>query len=155
MARLLLLVVVDIVVVVTASIVVGAWAPRWPASWLGHDTFPLTRMPWETPSFFRRIGVPALSRRLPELGAVFGGASKSVLPGLAADDLAGYLREVRRAEWVHWLSITMTLVLFAFNPPGLALVFVIGVGLGNLPFILVLRNNRFRLRRILDKAGAR
>ena len=155
MTRLLILVVVDIVVVVTASIVVGAWAPRWPASWLGHDTFPLTRMPWETPAFFRRLGVTRLARRLPELGSTFGGASKSMLPGLAADDLTGYLREVRRAEWVHWLSIASTLLLFLFNPPWLALVFVVGVALGNLPFILVLRNNRFRLMRILDKAGKR
>jgi hypothetical protein len=154
-ARLLVLVVVDIVVVVTASIVVGAWAPRWPASWLGHDTFPLTRMPWESPAFFRRIGVPALARRLPELGSTFGGTSKSALPGTRSEHLADYLREVRRAEWVHWLSIASTLILFAFNPPALALVFVVGVTLGNLPFILVLRNNRFRLMRILDKAGAR
>ena len=155
MVRLIVLVVVDIVVVVTASIGVGAWAPRWPASWLGHDTFPLTRMPWESPAFFRRLGVPALSRRLPELGSTFGGESKAALPGLAADDLAAYLREVRRAEWVHWLSIAVTLVLLAFNPLWLALVFIVGVGLGNLPFILVLRNNRFRLLRILDKAGRR
>lgn len=155
MARLVVLVVVDIVVVVTASIVVGAWAPRWPVSWLGHDTFPLTRMPWETPAFFRRIGAASLARRLPELGSTFGGASKSALPGTAARDLQGYLREVRRAEWVHWLSIASTLVLFIFNPWQLALVFVVGVAIGNLPFILVLRNNRFRLIRILDKAGTR
>ena len=150
-----MLVVVDIVVVVAISIAVGAWAPRWPASWLGHDAFPLARLPWETSSFFRRLHVPALARRLPELGATFGGRAKDALPGRSAGDLSDYLREVRRAEWVHWLSIACTLVLFAFNPWWLALVFVVGVSIGNLPFILVLRNNRFRIMRILDKDGGR
>ena len=150
MARQLLLVVIDIVVVVGISVGVGAWAPRWPDSWLGHDTFPLTRMPWETPRFFRRLGVPRLARRLPELGATFGGASKSSLPGTGHPDLARYLLEVRRAEWVHWISIAGSLLLVAINPWWLALAFVVAVTLGNLPFVLVLRNNRFRIQRILE-----
>jgi Glycosyl-4,4'-diaponeurosporenoate acyltransferase len=149
------LVVIDVVLVVAISIGVGAWAPRWRDSWVGHDAFPLTRLPWEKPTFFRRIGVARLSRRLPEMGATFGGESKSALPGRTAAELQGYLREVRRAEWVHWVSIASTLLLFAFNPWWLALAFVVVVTLGNLPFILVLRNNRFRLQRILDKDGGR
>ena len=150
MARLLLLVVVDIVVVVGVSVGVGAWAPRWPASWLGHDAFPLTRLPWETPQFFRRVGVTRLARRLPELGGTFGGSSKSSLPGMNGPGLASYLVEVRRAEWVHWISVASAVVLFTFNPWWLALAFVIAVSLGNLPFLLVLRNNRFRIQRILE-----
>ena len=149
------LIVIDVVLVVGVSVGVGAWAPRWPDSWVGHDAFPLTHLPWETPGFFRRVGVVRLARRLPELGDTFGGESKSALPGRTAVDLARYLREVRRAEWVHWLSIASTLLLFAFNPWWIALTFVVVVTLGNLPFILVLRNNRFRLQRILDKDGGR
>ena len=151
----LLLVALDVVVVVAVSIGVGAWAPRWPDRWLAHDTFPLTRLPGESLERYRRLGVPRLARRLPELGATFGGASKSALPGSTPDALRTYLREVRRAEWVHWLSVTGSLVLFAFNPWWLALAFVIAVLVGNLPFILVLRNNRLRITRILDKAVAR
>lgn len=154
MARQLLLVVVDIVVVVAISVGVGAWAPRWPSSWLAHDTFPLTRMPWESVGFYRALGVARLARRLPELGSAFGGESKSALPGSRRDDLLRYLREVRRAEWVHWLSVAASFLLFAFNPWWLALAFVVAVTLGNLPFVLVLRNNRFRILRILDKGGA-
>jgi hypothetical protein len=152
---LVVLVVVDIVLVVTISVGVGAWAPRWPDSWVGHDTFPLTRLPWETPAFFRRIGVTRLARRLPEMGDTFGGESKAALPGWTGEHLRSYLLEVRRAEWVHWLSIASALLLFVFNPWWLALAFVLVVTLGNLPFILVLRNNRFRLQRILDKDGGR
>jgi hypothetical protein len=149
------LVAIDIVIVVAVSIGMGAWAPRWPASWLAHDSFPLHLWPWETVSFYRRLGVPRLSSRLPELGSTFGGESKDRLPGTSASDMGAYLLEVRRAEWVHWLSVTGSLLLFAFNPWWLALTFVIVVTAGNLPFIAVLRNNRLRIRRIIDRDGRR
>jgi hypothetical protein len=154
-ARQLLLVAVDIVIVVTVSIGAGAWAPRWPRSWLGHDAFPLLLWPWETPAFYRRLGVPRLAHRLPELGATFGGESKARIPGRTGADLAGYLVEVRRAEWVHWISVASSLLLFVFNPWWLALAFAVVVTMGNLPFILVLRHNRVRLKRILDRDGGR
>jgi hypothetical protein len=155
MGHEIVLVVTDIVVVLGISVGFGAWAPRWPASWLGHDTFPLALWPWESARFYRRLRVPQLARRLPELGATFGGQSKSALPGRTARELAPYLREVRRAEWVHWLSIAGSLVLFGFNPWWLALAFVVAVSLGNLPFVMVLRNNRVRIQRIIDKDGGR
>ena len=155
MARQLLLVAVDIVIVVTVSIGAGAWAPRWRGAWLRRDIVPLALWPWETPAFYRRIGVVGLARRLPELGSTFGGESKSQLPGRTPAELDAYLVEVRRAEWVHWISVASPLLLFAFNPWWLALAFVVVVTLGNLPFILVLRHNRVRLKRILDRDGGR
>ena len=152
---LTLLVVIDILVVLTISIGVGALAPRWPDSWLDSDPVPLALGPCETPTFYRRLKVPRLARRLPELGDTFGGESKSQLPGSTRDHLSAYLREVRRAEWVHWASVVGSLVLFVFNPWWLALAFVMVVTAGNLPFLLVLRNNRARLTRIIDKDGGR
>lgn len=154
-AAQVLLIVIDILVVLTLSIGTGALAPRWPDSWLDADPIPLALGGWETPAFFRRLRIPRLARRLPELGNTFGGESKSQLPGTTADHLTAYLREVRRAEWVHWVSVVGTFVLFAFNPWWLALAFVIVVTAGNLPFILVLRNNRARITRIIDKDGGR
>lgn len=155
MAAQVLLIVIDILVVVAISIGVGALAPRWPDAWLDRDRGPLTLGSWETPAFYRRLRIPRLARRLPELGDTFGGESKSQLPGSTSDHLAAYRREVRRAEWVHWASVAGSLVLFAFNPWWLALAFVIVVTAGNLPFILVLRNNRARITRIIDKDGGR
>ncbi|MBI1351567.1 MAG: hypothetical protein GC156_10650 [Actinomycetales bacterium] len=152
MVRWGVLVLVDVLVVVGLSVGFGAWAPRWPDAWLGRDVFPLTRMPWETVHRYRRWGAARLTRRLPERGELFGGQSKSQLPGTANDQLERYLLEVRRAEWVHWLSIASTLVLLPFNPLWLASTFIGAVALGNLPFIMVLRNNRFRLQRILDRS---
>jgi Glycosyl-4,4'-diaponeurosporenoate acyltransferase len=145
------LVVIDIAVIVGASVGFGAVAPRWPDRWLEQDRFPLTLLPWETPRFYRRLGVVGLARRLPEWGAAFGGESKARLPGTGRAELASYLREVRRAEWVHWLSIAASVVLLAFNPWWLAVAFVVAVAAGNTPFILILRNNRVRIRRIIGR----
>jgi glycosyl-4,4'-diaponeurosporenoate acyltransferase len=154
-AAQVLLIVADILVVLAISIGVGALAPRWPDSWLDSDPVPLALGRWETAAFYRRLRIPRLARRLPELGATFGGESKSQLPGGTREHLIVYRREVRRAEWVHWASVIGTFILFAFNPWWLALVFVIVVTAGNLPFILVLRNNRIRISRIIDKDGGR
>jgi hypothetical protein len=155
MGAVVLLVVIDIALVVGVSVAVGAWAPRWPDAWLDRDPVPLATWPHESIEGYRRIGVPRLAARLPELGGTFGGESKSQLPGMRVPHLVRYRREVRRAEWVHWASVASTLLLFAFNPWWLALVFVIGVTVGNLPFILVLRNNRLRIARIIDRDGGR
>jgi hypothetical protein len=133
------LIVIDIAVVAGASILFGAIAPRVPSAWLQVDVGPLAFLPVESTKGYRRIGVMRLARRLPELGGTFGGASKSRLPGVTPEHLADYLVEVRRAEWVHWASMAISLVLFAFG--------------GNLPFILVLRNNRLRIRGILERNG--
>jgi hypothetical protein len=152
-ATFTVLVVIDIVVVVAVSVGVGATAPRWPVRWLASDPIPLRLWPWESAGFFRSLGVTRLARRLPELGATFGGQSKSILPGTSHADLTAYLTEVRRAEWVHWVSIASALLLFAFNPWGLALVFVVAVTVGNLPFLLTLRNNRRRLLAIISRGG--
>ena len=151
MSGLVALITIDILVVAGVSIGVGAIAPRWPSRWLSRDRVPLALMGWETPAAYRRIGVSRLARILPELGSAFGGQSKSALPGLSAADLELYLRELRRAEWVHWVSTASPLVLFLFNPWWLALVFLVVVALGNLPFILVLRNNRRRTRAIIAR----
>lgn len=144
------LIVTDIAVVIVMSVVAGAFAPRVPAAWLRSDVGPLTLLPFESARSYRRCGVAALARRLPELGAAFGGSSKSHLPGVTSPELAAYLVEVRRAEWVHWISIAVPIVLLAFNPWWLALAFLVLVVAANLPFVLVLRHNRLRIRGILE-----
>jgi hypothetical protein len=153
MGRPVVLVVIDIAVVAGLSIGLGATAPRWPARWFNRDRFPLHLWSWESARFYRRAGTNWLAKRLPELGAAFGGQSKSVLPGHSPVELQTYLVEVRRAEWVHWLSVATCFALFAFNPWWLALVFLVGVFLGNVPFILILRNNRRRLLAIVERAS--
>ncbi len=147
------LVLVDVVIIVLGSVAIGGVAPRIPATWLTSDVGPLVLRSRESARGYTRIGTRTLARRLPELGTVFGGESKSHLPGYSNEDLRAYTVELRRAEWVHWSSMLVPLVLFAFNPPALALLFLALVVAGNLPFVLILRNNRLRIRDILERRG--
>ncbi|MFA7323822.1 MAG: hypothetical protein WC005_05635 [Candidatus Nanopelagicales bacterium] len=148
------LIAIDIAVIVTLSVAVGAGAPRWPATWLSSDRFPLSVRPWERAHHYRRLRVITLAARLPELGHVFGGLTKSELPGTDVTSLDHYLVEVRRAEWVHLLSCLTVLPLFLFNPWWLASAFLLAVGSINGLFLIVLRHNRLRLlqvRRLRDR----
>jgi glycosyl-4,4'-diaponeurosporenoate acyltransferase len=146
---------VGVLVIAVGSILIGVTAPRWPARWLRRDVGPLAQAPWETPAFYRRLRVHRWLRHLPEAGAAFGGESKESLPGLSPDDLERYLREVRRGEWVHWLSIAVSVLLFAVVWWPIALVLCALTALGNVPFIMVLRFNRFRVQRILSRESGR
>ena len=148
---LALLIAVDIALVAGGSIIVGAVAPRCPIGWFGRDRGPLRLTALDTPRTYRTLGVTTLTRRLPELGSVFGGKSKAALPGTDRASIEEYLREVRRAEWVHWISSLTVFPLWWFNPWWLALAFTVVVVGGNTLFMIVLRHNRIRLLRILNR----
>ncbi len=145
------LIVIDIAIVAGISIAVGFTAPRWPSRWLGSLPRPLQRFPWASPAYFRRLRVNVWAGRLPELGATFGGESKSDVPERGADQIRRYLVELRRAEWVHWISMVTWVPLAFFNPWWLTLPFAVVVMTGNSAFLLILRNNRLRLERILAR----
>ncbi|MCX6423348.1 MAG: hypothetical protein NTV96_01965 [Actinobacteria bacterium] len=151
---LLLHIAASAVVVIGLAICIGASAPRWPNTWLQRDVGPLRFNRFETRTRYRRIGVTRLARTLPELGSVFGGQSKKALPGLTIEDLGAYLVEVRRAEWVHWLTMWVWLPLIFFNPWWLTLAFGSIVVAGNVIYIFILRFNRLRLTGILESRRA-
>lgn len=151
MSELVLRVVIDIFIVVALSVLIGASAPRWPELWLTRDRGPLRLTRLDTPRGYRRLGIPRIKDRLPELGAAFGGHSKGQLPGSEAEQLALYARELRRAEWVHWISMLTWIPLAFFNPWWLTLAFAIAVIVGNAPFVLIVRYNRVRVLRIADR----
>ena len=152
--NLLLHIAIDAFVVIALAIIIGASAPRWPNKWLQRDVGPLRFNRFDTRSRYRKIGITKLARTLPELGSLFGGQSKKALPGLTINDLGAYLVEVRRAEWVHWLTLLVWLPLIFFNPWWLTLVFAFIVMSGNTIYIAILRHNRLRLTGILESRKA-
>lgn len=139
------MILIDIAIVAGTSILIGAIAPRVSSRVFSKDFPPVVHLPWESPKFFRTLRVQQLARRLPELGDTFGGESKNHLPGRNPSEIDRYLVEVRRAEWVHWLSILTWIPLIFFNPWWLTLLFAVIVVGGNTLFLLVLRRNRQRL----------
>ena len=151
MSGLVLRIVIDIFVVVALSVLIGAVAPRWSAGWVSRDRGPLHLTRLDTPRTYRRIGIHGIKDKLPEFGSIFGGQSKGQLPGSEAEQLALYARELRRAEWVHWISMLTWIPLAFFNPWWLTLAFAIAVIAVNAPFVLTLRYNRIRILRIAGR----
>jgi len=150
--QILWMVSADLAVLAVVHALIGGPAPRWPDRWLTRDVGPLHFLPFETPAFYRRLHVPWLARHLPEAGDTFGGESKSQLPGNDTAALQRYLIEVRRGEWVHWLSMPtwIVLIFLPWNTWGLIVLWaIITVGI-NLMFLSVLRFNRLRIERILQ-----
>jgi hypothetical protein len=143
------LIAIDLLIIIGISVIFGALAPRIPQRLLQPRRPKLTR--WESDSGYRRLRAPVLARRLPELGTIFGGRSKSSLPGTSEEELLGYLVEVRRAEIVHIVSALSWLPLLAFNPWWLTLMFAAIVMTGNALFLIVLRFNQVRLIRLLNR----
>lgn len=145
----------DIAIVVGWSLVIGFTAPRWPRRWLERDAGPLRLTGADTVARYRRLGVSRLTTALPEGGAWFGGAAKDRLPGTDTAALEAYLVEVRRAEWVHLLSLLAVIPVLVVGPWWLGVAFAAVVVVVNVPFLLVLRYNRVRLTGILRRSRDR
>ena len=96
---------------------------------------------------------PWFAKWLPEGGSWLGGQSKSNLFGIDAASLRDYLVEVRRGEWVHFLSAFTFLIIVPFNPWQLIVLWFFIVFIGNMVFFLVLRYNQLRLTSILARLG--
>jgi hypothetical protein len=64
-----------------------------------------------------------------------------------------YLVEVRRAEWVHWLSMLTWLPLPAFQPWWMALAFLVPTVAVNGSAQIILRYNKIRLYAVLEALG--
>ena len=148
-------VLLGLLIIGLGAIAIGATAPRWPARWLTHDHGPLRLLPGDTLARYEQLGARRLKRFFPEWGAVFGGLSKDIPPDLGdAPSIRAYLVEVRRAEWVHWLSMLAWLPLPVFQPWWLALAFLVPTTLVNGMAEVILRYNKMRLYLLLDALGA-
>lgn len=143
----------DFAILVALALAIGFIAPRCPDHWFARDAGPLRLTRWDRVRAYRRVGIPWFAKWLPEGGSWFGGESKSTLFGIDASSLRAYLIEVRRGEWVHFLSALTFFVIVPFNPWQLILLWFCIVFLGNMVFFFVLRYNQVRLTSILTRLG--
>lgn len=150
-----LLGVIDIAIIAGLSVLIGATAPRWPDQWFRSASFVTKPRLWETPGLYRRLQAARLTAKLPEFGDVFGGRSKDQVPGRDLASLESYLVEVRRAIWVHTLSMFTWLPLLLFNPWWLTLAGAVIAVCVNIPFLVILRGNNLRLSRMVASLRSR
>lgn len=145
------LLLVDFLVLVAMAITIGFIAPRCPNRWFSRDVGPLQLTRFDTVRAYRRLGIPWFAKWLPEGGSWLGGESKASLFGVDAASLKAYLIEVRRGEWVHFLSAFTFIPLVLWNPWWAMLFWFLIVGVGNMVFFLVLRYNQVRLTSLLRR----
>ena len=145
------LLLVDFLVLVAMAITIGFIAPRCPNRWFSRDVGPLQLTRFDTVRAYRRLGIPWFAKWLPEGGSWLGGESKASLFGVDAASLEAYLIEVRRGEWVHFLSAFTFIPLVLWNPWWAMLFWFLIVGVGNMVFFLVLRYNQVRLTSLLRR----
>lgn len=137
------------------SIWIGSTAPRWSEAFLARDRGPLRLLPGDSVRRYERLGAVFYKKFFPEGGAWAGGEAKRTLPDLTNPDaVRHYIRNARRAEWVHWLSLLTWLPLPFFQPAWLALFCLTAMVIANGMAIIILRYNRVRLYDVLDDLGA-
>ena len=146
-----ILLLVDFLILVALAITIGFVAPRCPDRWFARDVGPLRLTRYDTARAYRRSGIPWFAKWLPEGGSWLGGESKSSLFGIDAASLEAYLIEVRRGEWVHFLSAFTFLVIVPFNPWQFILLWFLIVCVGNFVFFFVLRYNQMRITSLLRR----
>ena len=82
------------------------------------------------------------------------GFSKKHLNGLSIDYIDRFIEETCRGEWMHMKNCICSIIILIINPLLVGLVTSFFIVLGNLPFAIVQRYNRFRLQ-ILRKRRIR
>lgn len=149
------IILVGAIITAGGSIAIGSTAPRWSEQFLSRDRGPLRLLPGDSVARYQRLGAVFYKKFFPEGGSWAGGETKRVLPDLT-DPAAvqRYVRNARRAEWVHWLSLLTWIPLPFFQPAWLALFCLTAMVIANGIAIIILRYNRVRLYGVLDGLGA-
>ncbi len=102
--------------------------------------------------YVRLFRIKRWKRFLPEAGDVFrGGFDKATLAATNDAYLRAYVRETRRAELGHWLTMAVAPLFFLWNPWYVGVVVQAYALAVNGPCIASQRYNRIRLQRVLAR----
>ncbi|MCA0174108.1 glycosyl-4,4'-diaponeurosporenoate acyltransferase [Bacillus sp. RAR_GA_16] len=101
---------------------------------------------------YERLRIRKWKTILPDGGDVFkGGFRKKELRTLSSSYIQKFIVETRRAEVTHWLLIPPSILFFVWNPISIGFIMIGYALIVNLPFILIQRYNRLRLKPLLTK----
>jgi len=144
------------VVYIAAIGAIGFIAGRiLPKRWFRYDNPPFRDLPFENGGhFYRKLGIHRWHKRLPDMSRILPGLMppKRVVAHISAAQAEIMVQETCIAETIHASLSLLGLYLPRLWPgPGGILVCVLYVLLGNVPFILIQRFNRPKLRMLLDK----
>lgn len=147
-------IVVDLAAWLAVHIGAGYLVHRLPDRLLEQDGWLFRARAFEGEGRFyvRALRIKRWKKLLPEGGDVFpGGFNKARLVAPEEAHLRDHLRETRRAELGHWLTMAPAPLFFAWNPWYLAAAMQLYAVAVNGPCIASQRYNRIRLRRVLER----
>lgn len=110
--------------------------------------------PWEKEGRFwqKRLKIRVWKDFLPDSSSFLKGSyDQTRLHSSDSEKIQTFIRETKRAELVHWVSMCPALLFFLWNPPWAGWIMVLYAICANIPFILVQRFNRPRLERLYEK----
>ncbi|MGM9619813.1 MAG: hypothetical protein ACI3W8_08285 [Oscillospiraceae bacterium] len=132
------------------SHIIGEELPR---RWFDPDKWPFTSFSWEKEGrFYEKLGIRWWKDRVPDVSRLDPKMRRKQLSAVRGrEDLLALLRETCVAETVHMALMLLALPLLWIWPGvGGVCVFLVDVLLGNLPFWLIQRYNRPRLKALLN-----
>ncbi|MFD0958420.1 glycosyl-4,4'-diaponeurosporenoate acyltransferase CrtO family protein [Paenibacillus chungangensis] len=127
---------------------------RMPLSWFTEPRSPFVAGLIEPSAreklwYEEKLLVKKWKERLPDGGAWFKrGFVKRELSSRQSDYISRFLLETRRAEWTHWLTLALAPLFFVWNDAVADMIIIVYAIAANMPFIIVQRYNRYRLRRV-------
>lgn len=131
---------------------VGRWISR---SDPNPDRFPYKEHSWELGGkIYEKLHIKSWQSRIPDISKYLGRwmPQKKLKVGFTAETVRTMIRETCTAELVHsLLNIAGLWLLNLWNGIGGIIMYLIYFVLGNLPFILVQRYNRPRLKVLLNR----
>lgn len=132
-----------------------SWAfTRMPAEWFDPGRFPFASWPGESARAYDRwLGTKAWKGFLPDAAPWFGGFAKKRLSASDPAFLRQFLRETCRSEAAHWTQAVLVSGFVAWTPMPWAWVIVAWAVVSNLPCLVLQRQNRRRLERVLERLG--
>lgn len=144
------------VLYIAAIGVAGFLAGRvFPRRWLNYDAPPFREWPFENGGhFYRKLGIHRWHKRLPDMSRIFPGLMppKKLVAHISAAQAEIMVQETCVAETIHLLLSLLGLYIpFLWPGPGGLILCALYLLLGNLPFILIQRFNRPKLRMLLEK----
>ena len=144
--------VIYIVVMGVVGFILGRLLPK---RWFKYDAPPFRALPFENGGhFYRKLGIHRWHKRLPDMSHILPGVMKpkQLIGHITAAEAELMVQETCVAECTHALLSVMALYMLRLWPgPGGLFGCIAYILIGNVPFILIQRFNRPKLRMLLDK----
>lgn len=126
-----------------------------PKRWFHYDAAPFRELPFENGGhFYRRLGIHRWHKLLPDMSRILPETmpEKRITAHLSSGQAEVMVQETCIAEFIHiFLSVAGLALPLLWPGWGGLCAFLAYFLLGNLPFILIQRFNRPKLRALLDR----